>query len=191
MLTGLDQPTDGTISLNGEDITRWTPARRSHAGLARTFQHGHSFAGLTVRENIEVAALGVDESPAVARERADELLGLLHLEQHADQPAAGLPHGAERLLGVARALATDPRFVLLDEPAAGLNEDEAAEFADVIRRIRTDHTEGVLLIAHNISLVFDVCERIYVLDQGELLAEGTADELRANPEVLAAYLGHG
>ena len=118
-----------------------------------------------------------------------ELLGLLGLERRADAPASSLAHGDERRLGVARALATEPRFVLLDEPAAGLPEAEVPEFAAVVRAVRDDHDAGVLLIDHNMALVMEVCDRIHVLDQGRTLAEGMPGEIRANLDVTAAYLG--
>src|SRR5581483_1928398 len=120
ILSGFDRPTRGQVLLEGRDVTRWPAHRRGRHGLARTFQHSHAFRALSVRENVEVAALGVGVSPREAARRADELLELLGLADEADLPAAALAHGDERRLGVARALATDPRFVLLDEPAAGL-----------------------------------------------------------------------
>ena len=189
VLSGFDEPTAGRVELDGSDVTRWSPHRRGRAGIARTFQHSRSFGGLTVRENVEVAALGVGERPAEARARADELLGLLALDRFADLPAAGPAHGDERRLGVARALATEPAFVLLDEPAAGLPEAEVPEFAAVVRAVRDDHDAGVLLIDHNMALVMGVCDRIHVLDQGRTLAEGTPAEIRANLDVTSAYLG--
>jgi branched-chain amino acid transport system ATP-binding protein len=142
-----------------------------------------------VRENVEVAALGVGSGTRAARRRAVELVELLALEAYADVPAGSLSHGDERRLGVARALATRPRFVLMDEPAAGLPEAEVPEFASVVRAIRDEHESGVLLIDHNMALVMAVCDRIHVLDQGRTLAEGTPAEIRANIDVTAAYLG--
>ena len=142
-------------------------------GLARTFQHSHGFRGLTVRENIEVSALGVGAGARRARQRADELLEVLGLAPFANTVAGSLAHGDERRLGVARALATEPQFVLLDEPAAGLPEAEVPAFAAVVRSVRDDHGAGVLLIDHNMPLVMEICERIVVLDQGMTLAEGT------------------
>jgi len=191
VLTGFDLPSSGRIELGSREITRWPPHRRGRAGLARTFQHGRLFRGLTVRENVEVAALGAGVSPAEARRRGDRLLDLLGLAARADQPAAVLPHGDERRLGVARALALQPRFVLMDEPAAGLHEAEIPAFAAVVRSVRDDFGAGVLLIDHNVALIMEVCDRVHVLDRGRTLAEGTPDEIRRNFDVATAYLGAG
>ena len=189
LITGFDFPTGGSVELDGRDVTRWPPHRRGRAGLARTFQHGHAFKALTVRENVEVAALGVGASARTARARAERLLSALGLAHRADESAAALPHGDERKLGVARALATEPRYVLMDEPAAGLTEAEVPELAAVVRAVRDDHDAGVLLIDHNVALIMDVCDRIHVLDEGRTLAEGTPDEIRRNIDVANAYLG--
>ena len=189
LLSGFDSPTSGTVELEDRDVTRWSPHRRGRAGIARTFQHSRSFRGLSVRENVEIAALGVGARPRAARRRADELLGLLGLRAREHAPAEALAHGDERRLGVARALATEPRFVLMDEPAAGLPEAEVPEFAAVVRAVRTDHDAGVLLIDHNMALVMEVCDRIHVLDQGRTLAEGSPSEVRGNLDVTSAYLG--
>jgi branched-chain amino acid transport system ATP-binding protein len=189
VLSGFDKPSAGSVELAGKEITGWSPSRRARAGLTRTFQHSRSFRGLTVRENVEVAALGSGLGARRARARATELLELMALEPQAELPADALAHGDERRLGVARALATEPRFVLLDEPAAGLPEAEVPEFAAVVRSVRDEHAAGVLLIDHNMALVMDVCDRIHVLDQGRTLAEGAPGEIRANLDVAGAYLG--
>ena len=189
LLSGFDLPDAGSVTLEGRDITRWSPNRRGHHGLARTFQHSHGFRALSVRENVEVAALGVGVSPRAATRRADDLLERLALASYARSPAATLAHGDERRLGVARALATEPRFVLLDEPAAGLPEAEVPAFAAVVRSVSDEHEAGVLLIDHNMALIMETCDRIVVLDQGRVLAEGTPGEVRANLDVAAAYLG--
>jgi branched-chain amino acid transport system ATP-binding protein len=191
ILTGFDMPSSGRVELEGRDVTRWRPDRRGRNGLARTFQQGHLFRGLTVRENVEVAALGAGAWGGKPRRRADRLLEILGIGARADAPAALLPHGEERKLGVARALATEPRFVLMDEPAAGLHEEEVAEFADVIRTVRDEAEAGVLLIDHNVALIMDVCDRVHVLDRGRTLAVGTPDEIRRNLDVATAYLGAG
>jgi branched-chain amino acid transport system ATP-binding protein len=191
LLTGFDLPSSGRIELGSHEITRWPPHRRGRAGLARTFQHGRLFRGLTVRENVEVAALGAGVSPAEARRRGGRLLDLLGLAARAEEPAAVLPHGDERRLGVARALALQPRFVLMDEPAAGLHEAEIPAFAAVVRSVRDDFGAGVLLIDHNVALIMEVCDRVHVLDRGQTLAEGTPAEIRRNFDVATAYLGTG
>ena len=173
------------------DVTGWSPHRRGRAGIARTFQHSRSFRGLTVRENVEVAALGVG-APAArgAPARADELL----------EPArARATRGRDRRRrsrtatsgGSASPARSRPSraFVLLDEPAAGLPEAEVPEFAAVVRSVRDDHDAGVLLIDHNMALVMEVCDRIHVLDQGRTLAAGTPAEIRGNLDVASAYLG--
>jgi branched-chain amino acid transport system ATP-binding protein len=189
VLTGFDFPDEGSVELEGRDVTSWPPHERGRVGLSRTFQHSRSFRGLSVRENVEVAALGVGAGPREARRRADALLESLHLVPYADASAGSLPHGDERRLGVARALATEPRFLLMDEPAAGLPEAEVPAFADVVRTVRDDHDVGVLLIDHNMALIMDVCDRIQVLDHGRTLAEGTPGDIRGNLDVAAAYLG--
>ena len=189
VMTGFDRPTSGRVELDGDDVTRWSAHRRGRNGLARTFQHGHAFRSLSVRENVEVAALGSGAGAREARRRATTLLELLGLLDAEDAPAASVAHGDERRLGVARALATEPRYVLMDEPAAGLSEAEVPDFAAVVRSVRDDHGAGVLLIDHNMALIMEVCDRIQVLDQGRVLAEGTPDEIRTNLDVAAAYLG--
>ena len=189
VLSGFDRPDEGSVELAGSEITGWSPQRRAKAGLARTFQHSRSFRGLTVRENVEVAALGAGTGPREARRRADRLLDLLGLGGVAGRRADELAHGDERRLGVARVLATDPSFVLLDEPAAGLPDAEVPEFAEVVRSSLEEHDAGMLLIDHNMALVMGVCDRIHVLDQGRTLAAGTPGEIRGNLDVAAAYLG--
>ena len=188
VLSGFDRPTSGRVLLEDRDVTRWPAFRRGRRGLARTFQHSHAFRGLSVRENVEVSALGGGASQREAARRTRELLVLLGLDRYADRSAGSLAHGDERRLGVARALATEPRFVLMDEPAAGLPEAEIPQFATAVSVIR-DRGAGVLLVDHNVALVLEVCERIHVLDQGKTLAEGTPQEIRAHLGVAAAYLG--
>jgi branched-chain amino acid transport system ATP-binding protein len=189
VLTGFDFPDAGAVELEGREITGWSSHRRARAGVARTFQHSRSFRGLSVRENVEVAALGAGAGPREARRRGNGLLELLGLSGLVESRADSLAQGDERRLGVARVLATAPTFVLLDEPAAGLPEAEVPEFAEVVRSVRDDHGAGVLLIDHNMALVMGVCDRIHVLDQGRTLAAGTPDEIRGNLDVVAAYLG--
>ncbi len=189
VLSGFDRPDEGAVELGGREITGWSSHRRARAGLARSFQHSRSFGSLSVRENVEVAALGVGAGPREARRRSDRLLELLGLDDQAERRADTLAHGDERRLGVARVLAMTPSFVLLDEPAAGLPETEVPEFARVVRMLRDELGAGVLLIDHNMALVMGVCDRIHVLDQGRTLAAGTPQEIRGNLDVAAAYLG--
>jgi branched-chain amino acid transport system ATP-binding protein len=189
LLSGFDSPLSGRVVLDGTDITSLSAPDRVRSGVARTFQHGHTFPGLSVRENVEVAALGVGAKPRVARSRASSLLDLLGMGAYQYAEASTLAHGDERLLGVARALATEPRFLLLDEPAAGLNEEETVAFAATIRSIRNEQRVAVLLIDHNVPLVLGVCDRIHVLDQGASLAVGSPEEIRNHPAVVEAYLG--
>jgi branched-chain amino acid transport system ATP-binding protein len=188
VLSGFDRPTSGRVLLEDHDVTRWSAHRRGRRGLARTFQHSHTFRALSVRENVEVSALGTGASMRAARRRASELLELMSLSAYADRPASDLAHGDERRLGVARALATEPRFVLMDEPAAGLPEAEVPRFAAAVSMV-CERGAGVLLVDHNVALVLEVCERVHVLDQGTTLAEGTPTEIRADLGVAAAYLG--
>ncbi len=189
VLAGFDLPSSGSVELRDREITRWSAHRRARSGLTRTFQHSRSLRALSVRENVEVAALGVGTGTREARRRAKELLEKLGLTDLADVRAGSLAQGDERRLGVARALVTVPDFVLMDEPAAGLPEAEVPEFAEVVRSVRDDYRAGVLLIDHNMALVMGVCDRIHVLDQGCTLAAGTPEEIRGDLNVAAAYLG--
>jgi branched-chain amino acid transport system ATP-binding protein len=189
VISGFDRPDAGRVELGESDVTGWSPHRRGRHGLARTFQSSHAFGSLSVRENVEVAALGSGARPREARRRAGEILELLALQLYGESSAGSLAQGDERRLGVARALATEPAFVLMDEPAAGLPEAEVPAFAEVIRSVRDDHEAGVLLIDHNMALIMSVCDRIHVLDQGRTLAEGTPREIRENLDVASAYLG--
>ena len=189
LLTGFDRPSSGAVRMGGRDITRWGPAKRSRHGLARTFQHGHLFADLTVRENVEVAGLGAGLPPRAARRRAAEVLGALGLEGHADRAARVLTHGLQRKLGVARAVAPRPHYVLMDEPAAGLVEAEVPDLAALVRSVAEDHGAGVLLVDHNMSLVLGVCDHVHVLDRGRTLAQGTPAQIREDLDVTEAYLG--
>jgi branched-chain amino acid transport system ATP-binding protein len=189
LITGFDLPSSGAVTLDGQEVTGWRANRRAHAGLARTFQHGHLFRALTVAENIQLGALGIGMSARRARSVCLELLDALALPDRADVPAGALPHGEEQKVSVARALASRPRYVLLDEPAAGLGESDIASFATLVRRVRDEYRAGVLLVDHNMSLIMEVCDRIHVLDQGRTLASGTPAEIRRNIDVAAAYLG--
>jgi branched-chain amino acid transport system ATP-binding protein len=187
-VTGFDLPDRGSVVVDGSDVTGWKATRRARAGIARSFQQGHLFGGLSVRENVEVAALGVGRSAREARRRADGILDLLQLTREAEEPAGRLPHGVAMQLGVARALATDPRYMLLDEPAAGLSDSELPAFVAVLRSL-ADSDRGVLVIDHNMALIMEVCDRLCVLDGGRMIAQGTPEEIRRSADVAAAYLG--
>jgi len=189
ILTGFDRPTDGRVEFGGDDITAVAAHNRVRMGIARTFQHARNFRSLSVRENIEVSALGAGATPRQAAKRGENLLRLLDLSDVAEMQAHALPHGEEQKLGVARALATHPSFVLLDEPAAGLGEAEVPAFAEVVLAVREVQDAGVLLIEHNFDLIVQVCDRIHVLEEGRTLAVGRPDEIRRHPAVVAAYLG--
>ena len=180
VLTGFDLPTAGRVELGGATSRAGRRSGAAAPGSRARSSTGRCSAALTVRENVEVAALGVGASPREARRARRRLLGAARARARAPtSAAAALPHGDERKLGVARALATEPRFVLMDEPAAGLHEAEVPAFAAVVRSVRDEFGAGVLLIDHNVTLIMDVCDRIHVLDQGRTLAEGTPDEIRA------------
>jgi branched-chain amino acid transport system ATP-binding protein len=157
--------------------------------LVRTFQDVATFPELTVFENVELGALGAALSRRKARDRAWTLLDSLGLRHMAHMPASALPHGEERRVGIARAVAVGPRFLLLDEPAAGLDDRESLALAESIAKLRDDVGCGVLLVEHDMRIIFRVCERIQVLDFGRPLALGTPEEIRTNPGVITAYLG--
>lgn len=188
VISGYDRPDTGTVTLRGENVTQRSARDRCRRGLARTFQHGNLFSGLSVRENIEVGSLAKEGSSRIARETASEMMTLLEIEEWADRPAGALPHGVERRVGVARALASRPDFLLLDEPAAGLNEGEIAGFGHSVRQIAERGT-AVLLVDHNIRLILEVCDRIKVVVQGSNFLEGTPEEVRNDPDLADAYLG--
>jgi branched-chain amino acid transport system ATP-binding protein len=191
VITGLQNPTRGRVLIDGEDITGLPPFKRARKGLARTFQRLELFGALTVRENIQVAASirkrwgNSDEHPS---ETAARLLSRVGLEAMADVRASDLPTGQARLVELGRALATEPRILLLDEPASGQDESETEHFADLLRELAGGGI-GILLVEHDMQLVMNVCEYIHVLDFGRLMAAGTPTEIRNDPAVLAAYLG--
>ena len=158
-------------------------------GLVRTFQDVATFPELTVFENVELGALGAGLSRRAARARARELIEGLGLVHVARMPATALPHGDERRVGIARAVAVGPKFLLLDEPAAGLDDAESLDLTRTIARVRDDLGCGVLLVEHDMRIIFRVCERIQVLDNGKTIAVGAPDEISTSKEVVAAYLG--
>ena len=188
-ISGFVPPTDGKVMLEGVDVTDWSPQRLVRSGLVRTFQDVATFPQLTVFENVELGALGTGLSRRKARARAWELIGELDLKHVARLPAAALPHGDERRVGIARAVAAAPKFFLLDEPAAGLDDEESAELTRTIARIRDQTGCGVLLVEHDMRIIFRVCERIHVLDYGKSIASGSPEEVRKDKRVVVAYLG--
>jgi ABC-type branched-subunit amino acid transport system ATPase component len=181
--------TAGRVVVDGVDLTGAPPHRLVARGLVRTFQDVATFPGLTVFENVELGALGAGLRRREARARAWELIDSLGLRARARLPASALPHGDERRVGIARAVAVGPKFLLLDEPAAGLDDAESLALTEAIARLREDLGCGVLLVEHDMRIIFRVCERIQVLDYGKSIAVGSPDEIRTNKRVVAAYLG--
>jgi ABC-type branched-subunit amino acid transport system ATPase component len=191
VLSGFEQPTSGTVALNGRDITTWAPDAIARAGLVRTFQGARLFGGLTVFENVEVAAVSAGASRRDARALTWELLADLQLEARAGLQAGALSHGEERRLAIGRALALRPDCVLLDEPAAGLDEQESDELVGALTRIREAFGLSLLVIEHDMRLIMQLSDRIQVLDDGKTIAVGEPAEVRGDPAVLSAYLGTG
>lgn len=208
LLTGVYVPTEGTIEFekDGEKIllNGKAPYKITDLGLARTFQNIRLFKELTVMDNVLIAMHSKKGSNTFhslfrtptfyrveeeMREKALELLAIFELEKKYDVLAKNLPYGEQRRLEIVRALATNPKILFLDEPAAGMNPQETAELTALIRKIQKDFKITVVLIEHDMSLVMNVCERIYVLEYGRLLAKGTPEEIQKNPAVIKAYLG--
>jgi branched-chain amino acid transport system ATP-binding protein len=204
LLTGFLVPTGGWIRFKGMDITGLPPARIARFGLARTFQNIRIFNSLSVLENVMAAAqlrmqyslgellLGTASfyrKETRVRERAFELLQLLNLGEHAERPASSLPYAHQRRLEIARALATEPQLLLLDEPAAGMNPAESDSLHQLILDLRDRFQLTILLVEHDMRLVMKLCERIVVLNYGKIIAAGKPEAVRADPQVIAAYLG--
>jgi branched-chain amino acid transport system ATP-binding protein len=187
VISGLQEPTGGRVLVDGDDVSRLKPFKRARRGLARTFQRLEVFGSLTVRENVLVAAeLGErrDEPDAAV----DELLERIGLTGVAEERVENLPTGLARLVELARALALGPRLLLLDEPSSGLDPGESDAFGDLLVDLAGDGL-GILLVEHDVELVMRVCHRIFVLDFGQIIAEGTPQEIRRNERVQEAYLG--
>ncbi|MCR4650436.1 MAG: ABC transporter ATP-binding protein [Lachnospiraceae bacterium] len=204
LLTGVYSPDEGRIILDGRDITNLKPIDKNKAGIARTFQNIRLFKDLSVKDNVKVglhniypysALSAILRTPAYHKaekqmdERAMELLEVFDLAGEADTMSSNLPYGKQRKLEIARALATNPKLLLLDEPAAGMNPNETAELMDTIRFIRENFNITILLIEHDMKLVSGICERLTVLNFGQILAKGDTKEVLSNPEVIKAYIG--
>jgi len=189
VLSGFVRPTAGRIVMAGTDITGWPPSRLARTGVARTFQNVRLFGELTVLENVQVGALGVGVRGSEAVRSAQSLLEFVGLADVAQRKAHTLPYGAERLLGLARVLATQPKWLLLDEPAAGLNESETDHLGEILKSIRRQFNCAMVLVEHNMRLVMQLCDRLHVLDHGQILMVGVPKVVAANPTVRAAYFG--
>lgn len=204
MLTGVYRPTDGGIRLDGQNLIGKKPHEICKLGVARTFQNIRLFSGLTVLDNVKTGlhneiTYSLAESlfhvgsyrkkERAMNERAMELLSVFGLESVADYKASNLPYGKQRKLEIARALATNPKLLLLDEPAAGMNPNETAELMQTVRRVRDQFGIAILLIEHDMNFVMGICEEITVLDYGRVIARGDGKAIRNNPKVIAAYLG--
>lgn len=206
LLTKVYQPTRGTILMDGRDTAGMNTIQVNRAGIARTFQNIRLFKSLTVLDNVLIGLhndmqynLGASilrlprywREERSARTRALELLSIFDMQDLADHEAGSLPYGAQRRLEIVRALGTKPKLLLLDEPAAGMNPSETSELMDNIVKIRDTFQIAIMLIEHDMNLVMGICEGICVLNFGQIIAKGTADDIQNNPEVIKAYLGSG
>ncbi|MBR5882259.1 MAG: ABC transporter ATP-binding protein [Mailhella sp.] len=204
VITGFYTPTEGDVYFNGKKITGTPPHKICGLGMARTFQNIRLFYNETALENVMIGRHvrrkhhwwgamfgfpGTSREEKDIRQKAEELLERIGLSEYRDELASSLPYGAQRRLEIARALATEPSFLLLDEPAAGMNPQESLELMNFIRQIRDEFNLTILLIEHDMKVVMGVCEHIWVLEYGKLIAEGDADAIRSNPRVIEAYLG--
>jgi branched-chain amino acid transport system ATP-binding protein len=204
VITGVYKPDGGAIHFEGHAIGGESPAKVAHRGIARTFQNIRLFRSMTVEENVMVAGHHLHQASVLAamfrtraqaedearlRKHARELLDVMGLGKHAQDVAGSLPYGSQRRLEIARALMLKPKLLLLDEPAAGMNSQEAAELERQIRFLRDEMGLTIVLVEHNMAVVMSVCESVHVVDHGETIAHGTPEHVKQDPAVLAAYLG--
>jgi ABC-type branched-subunit amino acid transport system ATPase component len=191
ILSGFLRPSAGRVELAGVDVSGWPPYRVARLGLCRTFQNVRLFPRLSVRENVEVGATGglLGARGRQARERASAAMEELGVAEHVDRLASELPYGTQRRVDIARALAGQPRFLLLDEPAAGLNDAETEALGERIAQVGRSHGLGVLVIDHDLGLITSLCRHVVVLDTGSVIAAGSPDDVTTNPAVIEAYLG--
>lgn len=189
VVTGLLPATSGAVFVDGEKVSGQRAHRVAHAGIARTFQTIRLFHELTVLENVEVGAVSMGESRRRAVVRARELVEHLALNDVAELLGGEIPFGHQRKVEIARALATRPKFLFLDEPAAGLNEEESDALSELLKTIPATFGVGLVIVEHDMRLMMNVCPRLHVLNYGKTIAEGTPAEVRANEDVVTAYLG--
>ena len=203
-MTGGVVPVEGDILFNGTSVLKKRPDQICHIGISRTYQNIRLFSQMTVEENVEIGLHAVPQYSRLAaflglpvvkkveresKERADELLNRFGLFSQKDMKAGSLPYAMQRKLEIARALATKPKFLLLDEPAAGMNNDECNELVELLKGVHKDFDLTTILIEHHIDLVVNLCDRLCVLNLGEVLAQGEPEKVQTNPDVIKAYLG--